>query len=336
MRFGLAIPTSMEGLMYPIPFFTYSSEIIDMCVEAEVLGFDSVWGNEHITRQRYVQDKWTQLPRYFEPLMLLSYVAAKTEHIKLATGIIPLPLRDPVLLARQACVLDNFSAGRLILGVGLGAYLEEFLAQYSGSVPIHRGNMLDEALEALIELLTKDKASFEGIYYHFAGIELSPPLVQAHPPIYVGGNAVNNMKRAAKYGIGWFPAGLTPSELQNAISQLKAFTNEYGREFSKIDIAPQLGVCIAKTHDEAIKKYQNSQLFAHDLSLKDSTLKHQDVENLEERDLIGTVDEVIGKIEAYRAVGIEHLPALIFVGNNIADLLKDMQLFAKEIIPSFN
>ncbi len=336
MRFGLAIPTSMEGLMYPIPFFTHSSEIIDMCVEAEVLGFDSVWGNEHITRQRYVQDKWTQLPRYFEPLMLLSYVAAKTEHIKLATGIIPLPLRDPVLLARQACVLDNFSGGRLILGVGLGAYLEEFLAQYSGSVSIHRGNMLDEALEALIELLTKDKASFEGKYYHFAGIELSPPLVQACPPIYVGGNAVNNMKRAAKYGIGWFPAGLTPSELQNAIYQLKAFTNEYGQEFSKIDIAPQLGVCIAKTHDEAIKKYQNSQLYAHDLSLKDSTLKYQDVENLEERDLIGTVDEVIGKIEAYRAVGIEHMPALIFVGNNIADLLKDMQLFAKEIIPSFN
>jgi len=326
----------MEGLMYPIPFFTHISEIIDMCVEAEVLGFDSVWGNEHITRQRYVQDKWKQLPRYFEPLMLLSYVAAKTEHIKLATGIIPLPLRDPVLLARQACVLDNFSGGRLILGVGLGAYLEEFVAQYSGSVSIHRGNMLDEALEALIELLTKDNASFEGKYYRFSGIELSPPLVQTRPPIYVGGNVVNNMKRAAKYGIGWFPAGLTPYELQNAISQLKTFAKEYGQEFSKIDIAPQLGVCIAKTHDEAIKKYQNSQLFAHDLSLKDSTLKHQDVENLEERDLIGTVDEIIGKIEAYRAVGIEHLPALIFVGNNIADLLKDMRLFAKEVISSFS
>ncbi len=316
-------------------FFTHISEIIDMCEEAEGLGFDSVWGNEHITRQRYVQNKWTQPPRYIEPLMLLSYVATKTEKIKLGTGIIPLPLRDPVLLARQAIMLDNLSGGRLILGVGLGAYLEEFTAQNSGLVSIHRGNMLDEALEALFELLTKDRASFKGKYYHFSGIELSPQLVQAQPPIYIGGNALNNMKRAAKYGIGWFPAGLNPCELKNAMSQLKNLANEYGQDFSKIDIAPQYGVCIAKTHEEAIKKYRNSQIYAHDLSLKDSTLKHQDVENLEERDLIGTVDEIIGKVEEYRDIGIKHMPALIFVGNSITDVVEDMRLFAKEVIPSF-
>lgn len=336
MRFGIAIPTSMEGLMYPIPFFNNISDIIGICKEAEVLGFDSVWGNEHITRQSYVKNKWSQLPRYYEPMILLSYVAAMTDKIKLGTGIIPLPLRDPVLLARQISVLDNLSNGRAILGVGLGAYREEFKAQNTTFALKNRRKMLEEALEALIELLTKEEASFDGTFYNFSRIELSPKPVQVNLPIYIGGNALNNIKRAIKYGIGWLPAGLTPQELKNATSQLKEYSDEYEKESSKIDIAPQLAVCIDKTHDKAIKKYRNSQIYAHDLSLKNSTLKQQDVENLEERDLIGTVSEITGKIEEYKIVGIDHLPALIFVGNTIADVTEDMRLFAREIIPSFS
>ncbi|MFQ6125467.1 MAG: LLM class flavin-dependent oxidoreductase [Candidatus Heimdallarchaeota archaeon] len=184
--------------------------------------------------------------------------------------------------------------------------------------------------------MTKDQASFDGVFYNFSGVELSPKLVQAQLPIYIGGNALNNIKRAAKYGIGWFPAGLTPHELKNAIFQLKKYSDKYEREYSKIDIAPQLAVCIAKTHEETIQKYKNSQIYAHDLSIKNSTLKRQNVENLEERDLIGTVNEIISKIEEYHVVGVDHLPALIFVGNAIEAVSEDMRLFAEEIIPSFS
>jgi len=335
MRFGVAIPTSMEGLMYPIPFFNSVLEVVKMCQEAEALGFDSVWGNEHITRQRYVKGRWSKLPRYFEPITVLSYVAAKTEKIKLGIGLIPLPLRDPVLLARQASTLDNLSMGRLILGVGLGAYREEFDAQNPRYARMSRGEMLDEALEAMIELLTKSKATFKGKYYSFSGLELSPKPVQVQLPIYIGGNAANSIRRAAKYGIGWFPAGLTPREIKDGVSKLMKYSRDYEKDFSKIDVAPQLTVCIAETHEGAIRKYRNSQIYGHDLSLRNSTFKQQAVENLEERDLIGTINEITEKIETYRKVGVDHLPALIFVGKNIDDVLEGMRLFAREIMSSF-
>jgi probable F420-dependent oxidoreductase len=335
MKFGVSIPTSMEGLMYPVPFFKKISDIFQMCQEAEILGFDSVWGNEHITRQEYVKCTWKELPRYIEPITFLSYIAAKTNSIYLGTGVIPLPLRDPILLARQASTLDNISQGRLILGVGLGAYREEFEKQKPDQLWVNRGRMLDEALEALFSLFTKEKASFRGKYYSFSEIEISPKPVQNPLPIYIGGNSFKSVIRAIKYGCGWLPAGLTPCELEMNVSKIKTYLEEYGKSSLKIDIAPQLGVCIADSHRNAIKKYKNSQIYQHDLSLKKSTLKQQNVENLEERDLIGTVDEIIKKIERYRNVGVNHLPALIFVDKTIKNVLKSMQLFAREIMPCF-
>lgn len=321
--------------MYPVPFFKKVSEIVEICQDVEALGFDSVWGNEHVTRQNYVKQKWKRPPRYIEPLTILSYVAAKTEKIRLGTAIIPLPLRDPVLLARQASALDNISQGRFILGVGLGAYREEFEKQNPRHSEVPRGEMLDEALEALTRLFREKTASFKGKYYSFSEIELSPKPFQDALPIYIGGNTSKSIRRAVKYGAGWLPAGLTPSEIEKAFFEIKMYSKQYRKDVSQIDVAPQLTVCVADSHEKAIRKYRGSQIYEHNVSLKSSTFKEQNLENLEERDLIGTLDEIIEKIEKYKMAGVDHLPALIFIGKDVRDALKVMKLFAKEVLPCF-
>ncbi|MEM3587584.1 MAG: LLM class flavin-dependent oxidoreductase, partial [Candidatus Jordarchaeaceae archaeon] len=247
---------------------------------------------------------------------------------------IPLSLRDPILLARQISALDNLSKGRFILGVGLGAYREEFEAQ-NISKKINRGEMFDEALEALIRLLLHNKASFRGKYYYFHEIEIWPKPIQNPLPIYIGGNSLQNVKRAVKYRIGWMPAGLTPEEIQLIISASETHNQLHG-DFSNMEIAPQLTVCIAESNEKAIRIYKNSQIYEHDLSLKESTFKSQDVEKeIGARDLIGTVDEIIKRIENYRKLGINHLPALIFINDSIEGVNKSIHLFANEVMPSF-
>ena len=127
LRFGVHIPTCIEGMMYPVPF-AKPEDILPTAQLAERVGFDSVWGNDHMTTQRYVQREWPEPPNFYEPLITFTWVAARTERIRLATGIIVLPMRTMPVLAKQVATLDQLSGGRVILGVGTGAYREEYEA----------------------------------------------------------------------------------------------------------------------------------------------------------------------------------------------------------------
>src|SRR3990170_4962114 len=115
MKFGVGIPTCTEGMMYPVPYATPDG-LVKMCEAAEALGFDHVMGNDHVSTQAYVRKTFPDPPTFYEPM--------------LAMGVVVLPLRHPVSLAKQAATFDHFSGGRLILGVGVGAYREEFVAMY--------------------------------------------------------------------------------------------------------------------------------------------------------------------------------------------------------------
>ncbi|WP_326638748.1 LLM class flavin-dependent oxidoreductase [Streptosporangium sp. NBC_01755] len=101
MRFGLGVPTGTEGLMYPVPYAD-AGEAVELAVQAERLGFDSVWGNDHVTTQGYVREEFDTPPRYYDPFAYLSYVAALTSRIRLATAIMVLPFRNPVVAANSS------------------------------------------------------------------------------------------------------------------------------------------------------------------------------------------------------------------------------------------
>src|SRR5690349_5490594 len=159
MRFGVAIPTCTEGMIYPIPF-AGPDDIVALAVEAEQLGYDEVMGNDHLTTQRYVRARWQDPPNYFEPLIALTACAAATSRIGLMTGVIVLPMRDPILLAKQAATLDRFSHGRLVLGVGVGAYREEMEATYPDRREAPRSAWVDESIQALRALFTERRVDF--------------------------------------------------------------------------------------------------------------------------------------------------------------------------------
>ena len=160
MRYGLGVPTGTEGLMYPIPYAGID-QAVELAVAAENLGFDSVWANDHVTTQAYVREEFADPPRYYDPFAYLSYLAAVTQRIRLATAIMVLPFRHPVVAAKQVATLDQLSGGRAVLGVGIGAYREEFEAMWPGR-SLNRGEYAAEAIRGMNLLLGNRRASFEG------------------------------------------------------------------------------------------------------------------------------------------------------------------------------
>jgi len=205
MRVSAGLPTGMEGLTYPIPF-SDPENVIRIAQAAEKFGYDSVWGNDHMTTQNYVRAEFPVPPRFWEPLITYAFVLSETKTIKVGTGILVLPMRhDIVVTAKQIATLDHFSNGRVEIGVGIGAYREEFEA-LNPQASVHRGDMVVEGVTALRLLFSQRAASFDGKYYNFRDVELFPKPKQQHLPIYFGGNNPAHLRRTAASGDGWIPA----------------------------------------------------------------------------------------------------------------------------------
>ncbi len=335
MYFGVGLATGMEGLMYPVPFGD-AGTLIRISQAAEHLGYHHVGGNDHLTTQRYVAAEWSQPPNYYDIFVALSFVAAATQRILLQTAVAVLSVREPVVLAKQAATLDLLSGGRLILGVGIGAYREEFEAVHPEAHEWHRGDLFDEGIQALQTLFQDRKASFHGRYISFQEVEMYPKPLQQPLPLWIGGNSTRGMHRAARYGTGWLPAILSPKEIHRCTTHIRAMAKAAGRDPSAIAIAPQLAVSIADTPEKAQQKFTESQVFKHLLSLRKSTLKHQPVDDHRDRNLIGTPAQIIDQVERYRQAGCDTLSALIFVGNDEQQVLDDMAYFAETVMPHFS
>ncbi len=332
MRVSAGLPTGMEGLTYPIPF-SDPDALIGIAKHAETLGYHSVWGNDHMTTQNYVRAEFETPPRFWEPLITYAFVAAETTTLRFGTGILVLPMRrDVVVAAKQLTTLDHFSGGRLEIGVGIGAYREEFLALQPDAT-IARGKIVDEGIPALQTLLRDRVASFEGEYFSYRDVELYPKPLQDHVPFYIGGNNVNNLRRVAKWGDGWLPAAVHLDTIRDNINMLRGLVAEEGRDFDRIEVAPQYIVHIGKTREEALARFEKTQMCAHLTSLRQSTLKGQGNLGHEDINLIGTVDDVVDRANLLGEAGVTHLLGLYFAANDLQELKDQMQVFAEEVVP---
>ncbi|MDR7485046.1 MAG: LLM class F420-dependent oxidoreductase [Armatimonadota bacterium] len=335
MRFSVALPTCVEGLVYPVPYITPRT-LMEVGLAAERLGYHSVWGNDHLHTQNYVRDEWKTAPNYYEPLVSLAALAARTSRIRLGTSVIVMPMREPVLLAKQAATLDQLSGGRLMLGIGVGAYREEFEAvRPDAPRGTNRGAMAEEGIQALRALFAQEVASFQGRYYHFRGVMMGPKPVQNPLPIYSGGNSDAGAVRAGRYSEGWLPAVLPIPVLQRKIRILREAAQAAGRDPSAMDIAPQMAVCMGRTREEALRRFRDSQVYRHLLSLKRSTLRDLDLEQIESMNFIGTPAQVAEQIAAYGAAGVTHCSALIFPARTIEETLDQMAWFASDVMNQF-
>ncbi len=336
MRFSVGLPTGMEGLMYPIPFAGID-DILIIARRAEELGYEGVWGNDHMTTQAYVRQEFDTPPNYWELLITLTAIAMQTSRLRIGTGVlIPAMRRDIVVLAKQIATLDHISKGRLTLGVGVGAYREEFEA-LQPNCKIHRGDALEESLKAIRTLFSRRNADWEGKYYQYRDVEMYPKPIQQPFPIYIGGNSPNALRRAAHFGQGWIGAGMPPEQFKTAINKIYQYLTDAGRAGESFDIAPQFSACLESSYEIAINKFRQSQMYKHLISLSKTTLKDQVDQGFrfEEIDLVGDKDEIIKRIATLQQIGVTHLAGILFTANSVSDYLDQMQRFAEEIIPFF-
>ena len=235
MKFGLAFGSSIaiEG-----------PEALELCRRAEALGFDSVWGGEHVIRPVSIESPYpytadgvapgdhdTPVP---DPLIWLAYVAAAAPTLRLGTCILIVPQRNPLVLAKELATLDRMSGGRVELGIGVGWMKEEFDAL--GIDWARRGARTDEYLAAMQALWAGPAASFHGDFVDFEKVTSSPRPVSGRIPILVGGDTEPAVRRAARLGDGYFPGTTDPAQLAERARSLEEACKEAGRDRGEIDL----------------------------------------------------------------------------------------------------
>jgi len=208
---------------------------------AEELGFDSVWAGEHVVvpSPRVVPSPMEPEDPILDPLVHLAFVAAATDRLLLATGIIILPQRNPLVLAKQAATLDVLSGGRLLLGIGAG-YLEPEMSAIG--VPMKdRGTRTDDHLAAMRALWTQPgPVEHHGPYVDFAGIDAHPrPATTGGPRIVVGGHTPAAYRRAVAHGHGWYGFGLTPEQADASVEGLRQAADQVERppELGQLEVS---------------------------------------------------------------------------------------------------
>ena len=327
MKFSISLPTGFEGVMYPIPFVD-PTDFVRLAKLCERLGYHSVWGNDHITTQDYVRGLFPGTPpNFYELLTVLSFCAAATTTLKVGTAVAVLPMRDPFWLAKQAATIDQMSGGRFILGVGIGAYREEFAAWAPRlKKDARRGEMLDEGLALMRRLFEEPRVTHNGKYYACYDIEMFPKPKQTPFPLWIGGHNMENV--AARVGTGWLPGWRPWPELGERIKFLKDRAVELGRDPSEIEVAPQFSVTIAKTAEEAERRYMASGLVAHRKSL---AYTGRDLSRQVAANLIGSPDMICEKIAGLAAIGVDHVCALMIPADSISEFEEQVQWFAETV-----
>ncbi|MPZ25970.1 MAG: TIGR03619 family F420-dependent LLM class oxidoreductase [Micromonosporaceae bacterium] len=213
MRFGLLTPI-VQRIRHLAPADWEEragpAELVDLAGTADALGFDYLTAFEHVAIPE--PELARRGPCFWDPLATLSFLAARTRRIRLATQVIVLGYHHPLEVAKRFGTLDLLSGGRLVLGVGVGSLAAEFALlghDFAG-----RGARADEMIEALRTCLSTPRATFHGRFYSFEGWHVEPVAVQERVPIWVGGQSRRSLRRACELGDGWVPFQLDLADLR--------------------------------------------------------------------------------------------------------------------------
>ena len=326
MKFGLGLPT--EALIHPAPFFP-PEELIALAEGAERLGYDSIWGTDHYATVGYVRELYSEPPNFYELLMVLSAISSVTRSTELGTAVLVSPMRDVVTLARQVMTLDQLSRGRVLLGVGVGAYREEFAAARPDLVGRNRGAMLEEGLELFARLATEKTVTFDGRFYRTKELELYPKPYREPLPVLVAGHPERAIDRAVAWGHGWIPHWQPFEQLAEWVRLLREKASEAGRNPASFIVAPQQPCLIAGTQEEAERRFLASGMAKHRRSLAKSGRQLTDaIEHI----LVGDAQGVREKVERLAEAGANHLACITFCVDSKDEYIEQLHTFAEEIM----
>jgi probable F420-dependent oxidoreductase len=215
-------------------------EMVRIAKAAEEADLESVWTGEHVVLPdpRVAPSPADPEMPFLDPAIALGHVAAHTDRLRLGTGIIILPQRNPAVLAKELASVDVVSKGRLIFGLGVGYLEPEFRAL--GAPFEDRGAVTDEAIQAIKALWTMEKPAHKGRFFQFEGIDAHPrPVQKPHPPIVVGGMSRSAARRVARYGNGWYGFLTDPEATRRHIDRIQRCVAEGDRppELGEIEIS---------------------------------------------------------------------------------------------------
>ena len=287
-------------------------KLIEYGVRMEELGFESVWVWDHILLG--VEPHFPII----DALTLLTAVAARTSKIKLGTGILVLPLRNPLVLAKQLSSMDQISQGRLILGMASGWYKREFDAV---GIDYHkRGKLMDQNLEIMSRLWAEDQVSGDYPPHDMRKSVMFPkPYTTPRPPILIGGYVDAVLKRAALRGDGWLTYFYTAQGFTEDWAKVRAFAEAGGKDPDTLISTNQLPIIVgerSKVEDDMNEWLRTEWDFAGwSKSTPDSAI-------------IGTVDECVEQLKAHVDAGVDRI---IFVPYRYQD--DQVEAIANDIVP---
>ena len=298
-QFGVTIPNNW-GVDDP-------QEVLALGPEAEQMGYDSLWVMDHLFNAGYIRERLEDRP-YYHPMAMLSYMAATTSRVTLATSVLVLPYHNPVELAKYAATLDRMSGGRVTLGVGAGAMTEEFEAL---GIPMReRGSLTNESIAIMKELWTNHSPEYHSRRWDFSDLRFSPkPVQQPHIPLWIGGSSPGAMRRTARVGDGWHPTGLSPEDFAIGKQEVTEMAVAAGRDPASITMSARIEV--------EVHGGPSSQRAASRARLSG-----------------GDPGALRAGIEAYREAGVEHMVLALNSGDAPA-LRRLMATISEEVLPAF-
>ncbi|EKF20897.1 LLM class flavin-dependent oxidoreductase [Nitratireductor pacificus] len=287
-------------------------ELVDYGVWVEELGYDSVWVWDHMLLG--VEPNFPII----DSLTVLTGIAARTKKIKMGTGILVLPLRNPVALAKQLSSMDQLSEGRLVMGMASGWYKREFDAV---GIPFNkRGKLMDENLEIMRRLWTEEQVSGEYMNHNISKAVMYPKPHQKEIPILIGGYVDKVLQRAATVGDGWLTYFYRAEDFKKSWDKIRNFATEAGKDPNTLKNASQLPIMIGKSK-QAVEADMMDWL-----NKEWDFPEHSDCTR--ESAIMGSVDECVEQLRAHIDAGVQKI---IFVPYKYQR--EQVETIAKEIIP---
>ncbi|HEX5395625.1 MAG TPA: LLM class flavin-dependent oxidoreductase [Candidatus Limnocylindria bacterium] len=295
----------------------------------EDLGFDSLFITDHLlAAQRFYSVSW------LEPITTLALAAGVTERVRLGTSIMILPLRNPVVLAKELATLQFLSDNRVVLGAGVGWYPPEYEA-----VGVHkseRGKRTDEILDIITPLLEGERVTYHGNFYSVDDVLIEPKASQ-RPEIWIGGGSqladpkspdlprfVESVKARVLRTDGWIPRPTCPpDEIASDWAELQTYYREHGRDPDECVVAHENFLHLVLTNDPARARAEQHKAFLRVMSAE------RGPNYLESVYLFGTPDEVIASIQARIDAGVEY-----FMLHTMTPDPAQLQSWVDEIIPN--
>ena len=300
-RFGVFLPSFIWEDDGP----ERAKGILDFAREVEDLGFESIFITDHLfaAKQFYSVN-------FLEPISTLSAVASVTERVKLGTSVMVVPIREPVLLAKQLATLHFLSQGRMILGAGIGWYPPEYAA--TGVKKSERGARTDEILDIIMPLLEGETVTYDGEFYSIQDVTIEPRLSE-RPEVWIGGGSqladpgspdlprfVEAVKKRILKSEGWIPRPTCPPEdIASDWEELRGYLTEHGRDPSTLTIAHENFVHLVLTDDRQKALAEQREAFLRVMS------DARGQEYLEKVYLFGTPDDIVQSLQARIDAGVQ-------------------------------